>query len=328
MPETGTVSAIINSKAEGTAATRVGIEASITGTLVVAQAPLAVPCGAEADIHLLFDFEAVGTMVRQAGADVGAQTVTAVLNAAEQVVADALLEAYREETAVDLVVDIHVTEPLVEAQQATAMLPLPEPRPSIDTPGDGIAIPPAKRLQLTDSAREKAENCLAEAVYHEARGETVYGQTAVAQVIMNRVFSPHYPDSVCGVVYQNAHRRNACQFSFACSGKPKPVADQGAWVVAQRIATLALDGRIWEPEIGKATHYHAVWVNPWWVGTMQRLTSHGVHVFYRPTRWGDGSDEPEWSVAAHPATVVAALDGAEPPAPAESQTLLATAQNR
>jgi len=328
MLETGTDAAMNNPEAGSTAATRVGIGASIAGTLVVAQPPLAAPGSAEADIHLNFEFEAAGTMVRQAGADIGAQTVTAAVNAVQQVVADALLEAHQAEAAVDLVVDIHVTKSPVETQQDTAMLPLPEPRPSIDTPGDGIAIPPAKRLQLTATAREKAEICLAEAVYHEARGETVYGQTAVAQVIMNRVFSRHYPDSICGVVYQNAHRRNACQFSFACSGKPKPIADQGAWAVAQRIATLALDGRIWEPEIGKATHYHAVWVNPWWVGTMQRLTSHGVHVFYRPTRWGDGSDEPEWSVAAHPATVVAALDGAEPPAPTESQTLLATAQNR
>jgi spore germination cell wall hydrolase CwlJ-like protein len=326
MPESSTGPARINPEAEATAAGRAGIDASIAGTLVVAEAPLTVAGGTGADIQLHFEFETAGTIVWQAGVDAVAQTVTAVLDTAEQVAADASIEVQQVEAAADLVVAIHVTEPAREAQLASAMLPLPEPRPSIDTPADGIAVPPVKRLQLTAVAREKAEYCLAEAVYHEARGETVYGQTAVAQVIMNRVFSRHYPDSICGVVYQNAHRRNACQFSFACSGKPNPIADQGAWAVAQRIATLALDGRIWEPEIGKATHYHAVWVNPWWVGTMQRLASHGVHIFYRPTRWGDGSDEPEWSVAAHPATVVAALDGAEPQAPPENRALLATAQ--
>ena len=318
--------ATINTEVEGTADGRAGIEASIAGTFVVAKQPLALAGSAEANVQLHFELEAVGTMVRQAGAGAAAQTVTADFNAAKPVAADASLEAHQAEAAFDLVVDIHATEP--EAQQASAMLRLPEPRPSIDMPADGIAVPPVKRLELSATAREKAEYCLAEAIYHEARGETVYGQTAVAQVIMNRVFSSYYPDSICGVVYQNAHRRNACQFSFACSGKPNRIADQGAWAVAQRIATLALDGRIWEPEIGKATHYHAVWVNPWWVGTMRKLASHGVHIFYRPTRWGDGSDELEWSVAAYPATVVAALDGAQPPAPPESQTLLATAQDR
>ena len=75
---------------------------------------------------------------------------------------------------------------------------------------------PAERLGLTGEAREKSEKCLTNAIYFEARGEPVRGQMAVAQVIMNRVFSGYYPDSVCGVVYQNANRRNRCQFSFAC----------------------------------------------------------------------------------------------------------------
>ena len=76
---------------------------------------------------------------------------------------------------------------------------------------------PAERLGLFDEkSRAKSEKCLAEAIYFEARGEAVRGQIAVAQVVLNRAFSGKYPDTVCGVVYQNKHRHLACQFTFAC----------------------------------------------------------------------------------------------------------------
>ena len=78
---------------------------------------------------------------------------------------------------------------------------------------------PADRLGLAGKPRAKAEKCLADAVYFEARGEPLRGQEAVAQVVMNRVFSGFYPNNVCGVVYQNANRHLACQFTFACEGK-------------------------------------------------------------------------------------------------------------
>src|SRR5690606_17407057 len=84
---------------------------------------------------------------------------------------------------------------------------------------------PAERLKLDTKTRAKAEKCLAEAVYFEARSEPYRGQIAVAQVVMNRVFSPFYPNEVCGVVYQNAHRRLACQFTFACDGIPERITD-------------------------------------------------------------------------------------------------------
>ena len=80
---------------------------------------------------------------------------------------------------------------------------------------------PAERLGLFDEkSRAKSEKCLAEAVYFEARGEAVRGQIAVAQVVMNRAFSGFYPNTVCGVVYQNKHRHLACQFTFACDNNP------------------------------------------------------------------------------------------------------------
>jgi hypothetical protein len=153
---------------------------------------------------------------------------------------------------------------------------------------------PAERLGLEGKARAKAEKCLANAVYFEARGESVRGQIAVAQVVMNRVFSGYYPNDVCGVVYQNAHRHLACQFTFACDGRSKAIHERDAMERADRIATATLDGRLWLPEIGKATHYHAYWVHPWWVRTMHKLYKIGVHTFYRPRLWGDGADAPSW----------------------------------
>ena len=153
---------------------------------------------------------------------------------------------------------------------------------------------PAERLALDGKARTKAEKCLANAIYFEARGEPVRGQIAVAQVVMNRVFSGYYPNDVCGVVYQNAHRHLACQFTFACDGIPDVVHEPNAFERAKRISAATLDGKIWLPEVGKATHYHAYWVHPWWVRTMRKLDRIGVHTFYRPKRWGDGADAPSW----------------------------------
>ena len=85
--------------------------------------------------------------------------------------------------------------------------------------------------------RAKAEKCLADAVYFEARGEVIKGQQAVAQVVMNRVFSGYYPHDVCGVVYQNASRHLACQFTFACEGKDLNKIDEpDMWEQAKHIA--------------------------------------------------------------------------------------------
>jgi len=156
---------------------------------------------------------------------------------------------------------------------------------------------PAERLALTGKARAKAEKCLANAVYFEARGEPVRGQIAVAQVVMNRVFSPFYPNDICDVVYQNANRHLACQFTFACDGIPDVVTEPDAWTRAKRIARDMLDGKLWMPEVAKSTHYHAYWVHPDWVNEMKKIYKLGVHTFYRPRAWGDGSDEPIWGDA-------------------------------
>jgi hypothetical protein len=180
---------------------------------------------------------------------------------------------------------------------------------------------PAVRLGLIGKPRAKAEKCVADAVYFEARGEPLRGQMAVAQVVMNRVFSGRYPNDVCGVVYQNAGRHLACQFTFACEGKDLSRIDEpDMWEQAKRIAKDELDGKIWLAEVGHATHYHAYWVHPSWVHEMAKLYKLGVHTFYRPRAWGDGSDAPIWTkVLVTPKPPVAAAkvpEAASLPAPA------------
>jgi len=150
---------------------------------------------------------------------------------------------------------------------------------------------PAERLGLTGKPRARAENCLADAVYFESRGEALRGQKAVAQVVMNRVFSGRYPHDVCGVVFQNASHYLACQFTFACTGRRLNHSNEPRmWRRANRIAGDMLDGKIWLPEVGHATHYHAFWVRPLWVREMAKLYRFGVHTFYRPRAWGRGLD--------------------------------------
>jgi spore germination cell wall hydrolase CwlJ-like protein len=172
---------------------------------------------------------------------------------------------------------------------------------------------PAQRLGLFESkAREKQEKCLANAVYFEARGEAVRGQIAVAQVVMNRVFSGYYPATPCGVVYQNAHRHLSCQFTFACDGIRDVVKEPDMWDRARKIAKETLDGRLWLPEVAKSTHYHAYWVHPSWVREMKKTYKFGVHSFYRPRKWGDGSDAPSWGTQAATAEISATLTAVKP----------------
>ncbi|NKM01462.1 cell wall hydrolase [Rhizobium leguminosarum bv. viciae] len=129
------------------------------------------------------------------------------------------------------------------------------------------------------SAQE--QQCLASGIYFEARGESVKGQAAVAQVILNRVRNPSYPKTICGVVYQNEDWRNRCQFSFACDSIKDRVNSEYHWRVARDVAMAVTSGKIWLPQVGSATHYHAVYVRPKWARTMEKVGRIGLHVFYR-----------------------------------------------
>jgi spore germination cell wall hydrolase CwlJ-like protein len=137
-------------------------------------------------------------------------------------------------------------------------------------------------------------SCLARGIYFEARGEPVRGQFAVGRVILNRVNSPAYPDTVCGVVYQNAHRENACQFSFTCDGIPDRIDDFDSWGrILERAATLLVRRSECSRTtastglIAISTNYHATYVSPRWAKELLRTGQIGQHIFYYEERVGD-----------------------------------------
>jgi hypothetical protein len=128
---------------------------------------------------------------------------------------------------------------------------------------------------------EKELWCMATAIYFEARSESYRGQIAVGQVVMNRLAHKIYPKTICNVVFQNQHMRNACQFSFACDGIPERVTEQKAWAQAEEIAKGVINGTLYETAVGKSTHYHATYVYPHWAPKLKKNTKIGLHVFYQ-----------------------------------------------
>ncbi|WP_295808054.1 cell wall hydrolase [uncultured Nitratireductor sp.] len=156
-------------------------------------------------------------------------------------------------------------------------------------------LPSPRRIVL--AIRQKAEyTCLATAIYYEARGEPVSGQKAVAMVILNRVSSRAYPNSICGVVFQNARWRNRCQFSFACTGISLVPKNRPAWERAVGIASslppcapeCGIDPLVDDDDIlaVNATHYYATYVRPKWARKMRKHGQIGRHVFLSPRAAG------------------------------------------
>lgn len=150
-------------------------------------------------------------------------------------------------------------------------------------PARPFVVPATVASQLS---RSTAINCLTSAIYYEAASEADRGQRAVAQVVLNRVRHPAYPNNICGVVFQGSERSTGCQFSFTCDGslarKPIPA----FWKRAQTIAEQALSGTV-EKSVGTATHYHTVWIVPYWAKSLDKVKTVGSHIFYRWTGyWG------------------------------------------
>src|SRR5215218_6564382 len=141
---------------------------------------------------------------------------------------------------------------------------------------------PASPFKLGADAgtRDRALECLTQAVYHEAATEGADGQRAVAQIVLNRMRHPAYPASVCGVVYQGSERPTGCQFTFTCDGSLVRVPVQSIWKQARKIATEALAGKVFAP-VGHATHYHADYVLPYWADSLDQSVQIGRHIFYR-----------------------------------------------
>ena len=145
------------------------------------------------------------------------------------------------------------------------------------------ALRPAQVFKFapkTAEDRRRALRCLTQAVYYEAALEPSLGQEGVAQVVLNRVRDPNYPNTVCGVVFQGAERTTGCQFSFTCDGSLGQAPVGWAWDRARRTAERALAGHV-NQSVGTATHYHADYVPPWWSPTMANITQIGGHIFYR-----------------------------------------------
>ncbi len=128
--------------------------------------------------------------------------------------------------------------------------------------------------------KARALQCMTMALYYEAANEPSDGQRAVAQVILNRVAHPSYPNSVCGVVFQGSERRTGCQFSFTCDGSLLRKPMRASWERARRVAMAALGGAVYRP-VGLATHYHATYVLPYWAASLANVGTIGLHTFYK-----------------------------------------------
>jgi hypothetical protein len=145
--------------------------------------------------------------------------------------------------------------------------------------GDLNAVQPFFLKAANPAEQERAVRCLTDAIYYEAANEPEEGQRAVAQVVVNRVRDKHFPQSICGVVYEGWERRTGCQFSFVCDGSiHRRHADSADWDRLRPLAEQALSGHV-EPEVGTATHYYAVYVRPNWLRSVAQITEIGKHVF-------------------------------------------------
>lgn len=143
--------------------------------------------------------------------------------------------------------------------------------------------PTAKRVEYANGERE----CLAQAIYHEARGESFMGQMAVANIIVNRARSERFPSTLCGVIYQNADKgRYRCQFTFACDGRDDTPGERRAWIKSQELAREVYAEFAQGEEIGvlpgSALYYHTTAVRPSWANTFSRVAVVDSHIFYSP----------------------------------------------
>lgn len=171
----------------------------------------------------------------------------------------------------------------LDAIQGVAEPRLPTPLTAPSSLAYARSQEPATIFTTPTSMKVAAKqfNCLATAIYFEARGESYRGQAAVAQVVLNRVKHKVYPNSICGVVFQNQSKRNACQFSFACDGIPERITEKKPWKQAQDIAKKVLAGDIYLTEVADSTHYHATYVRPRWAPRLKKMTKIGLHIFYK-----------------------------------------------
>ena len=156
------------------------------------------------------------------------------------------------------------------------------------TGAPGSAANPFSLGKASAETRARALECLTSAIYYEAGQESADGQRAVAQVVLNRVRHPAFPNSVCGVVYEGSTRVTGCQFTFTCDNSMTRQPVPTLWNRARQVAGEMLKGRVFAP-VGHATHYHADYVVPYWASSLVKTSVEGVHIFYR---WAGGWGRP------------------------------------
>ena len=162
---------------------------------------------------------------------------------------------------------------------------------NLANPTSALPNPAARPFKLKtggvlDEAR--AIDCMTAAIYYEAAWESLDGQRAVAQVVLNRMRHPAFPKTVCGVVFQGSNRTTGCQFSFTCDGSMNRQPQEAAWLRARSVASAALNGFVMR-KVGTATHYHANYVAAYWSPSLVKVGTIGAHIFYR---WTGGSGLP------------------------------------
>ncbi len=267
----------------------VGVELGLAAALTAGLAFAAAPDGRNARLARLTG----GEMSAQAFARLTAGMDPAMLTLASRVeprmgglmqTSDGVInpdaDALPEGAAVDAAV-IRLQD--LDADQARAW--------NLANPTSGLPNPAARPFKLKtggmlDEAR--AIDCMTAAIYYEAAWESLDGQRAVAQVVLNRMRHPAFPKTVCGVVFQGSNRTTGCQFSFTCDGSMNRVPQEAAWLRARSVASAALNGFVMK-KVGTATHYHANYVAAYWSPSLVKVGTIGAHIFYR---WTGGSGLP------------------------------------
>jgi Cell Wall Hydrolase len=175
------------------------------------------------------------------------------------------------------------TEAAVDAALASQLGALPV-EPALYQPGNfqaGAAATPFSMRGASSTDMLRASLCLTSAIYYEAANEPDDGQRAVAQVVLNRVRHPAYPNTVCGVVYQGTERNDTlCQFTFGCDGAMARPPSSAGWARARKVALSALSGSVFTP-VGLATNYHTLAVAPVWNKSLTPTGIFGAHIFFK-----------------------------------------------
>lgn len=216
-------------------------------------------------------------MIKRFGLRVWILVLAAALGGASTASADEVLAARlgallgQERTSIAQVPDARVA--------ALTSVP-PVSARNVATAPDDITYDRAFLSALPPASGGEQWQCLAEALYFEARGESVQGLFAVGEVIMNRVDNDRFPNTLCGVINQGTGRRYACQFTYTCDGNPENINEPAAWTRVGKVARLLMDGAPRELT-GGATHYHTKAVSPRWARVFPRTATIGFHHFYR-----------------------------------------------